>query len=108
MSFVASLAALTSSVDMDQKSKQVVQPLETNTLTVAKTVLSQPPVTVYPSVAQYTSVMKTYPGSLAQPTQAIPQNVGYVVSGTPEEGNMKLSLIPDEDAKHSSKERERR
>lgn len=38
----------------------------------------------------------------------MPQNAGYMISGTPEAGNMKLSLIPDEYAKHSNKERERR
>ena len=51
--------------------------------------------------------MKNYPGNAMLSSQ-IPQNSGYMISGTPEAGNMKLSLIPDEYAKHSNKERERR
>ena len=93
--------------DIDQKSKQVVHPLESIPPIGAKTTISQPPVTVYPTVAQYSTIMKNYPGSSMLPSQ-MPQNAGYMISGTPEAGNMKLSLIPDEYAKHSNKERERR
>eukprot|EP00794_Sanderia_malayensis_P015947 gene15947-17550_t len=42
------------------------------------------------------------------PAPIIPPNTSYMINGTPGTSNMKIALIPDEYAKHSSKERERR
>ena len=81
--------------------------MDGSTLAGTKHVSSQSPVTAYPVAAQYSTMMKNYPGASMLQSQ-MPQNTGYMVSGTPETGNMKLSLIPDEYAKHSNKERERR
>ena len=95
---------------MDSKLKTGAQS-GNNTTPMTKTSTSQPSVTpsatVYPSTCQHQQ--RSYEANSAFTTPVvIPQNTSYIVNGTPGSSNMRISVVPDDYAKHSSKERERR
>ena len=81
-----------------------------NTTPVTKAATSQPSATpsatVYPSTCQHPQ--RSYQGNSVFTTPVVPQNTSYMVNGTPGSSNMRISIVPDDYAKHSSKERERR
>lgn len=77
-----------------------------STPATAKTTAAQPVATLYQPATQ--PYVRNYTEHSLYTPPVIPPNTAYMINGTPGTSNMRISLIPDEYAKHSNKERERR